>query len=394
MWSHRLHASGSGHVGAVLCSWRRQEVLVKKCDKYDAGLGLCLAHGGGRDCTMNDCTKKAIRYGLCSGHGGRARCKVEGCEKYDRGQGKCKAHGGGYFCKVQGCNKKDKGGGLCAAHGGGKKCYVEGCTTPVLVEAVVSCMVAVDDAKLKAVAIGLSMEVDASNTAAQGSVALVVDPLWTMLCAWWETSVYRGGCERLGQARGLCKAHGGTKPCSFPDCTRKANSGGHCIRHGGGGRCKTEGCVKTNRGGGYCKAHGGGKKCTVPDCNDWAIGGGYLVAWLQAYKNARPELIDSTSAGDSGKRLALVNGRTSALEGCTGTARSGDGGRLRPSGFESGDGFGGSSERLPRNLISGTRCPDGTSAATAAAAGAGSDDEEVEVCADLLDPLGPARRPA
>ncbi|KAG2864640.1 hypothetical protein PC113_g4387 [Phytophthora cactorum] len=122
------------HGGGRKCS-------VKKCDKYDAGLGLCLAHGGGRDCTMNDCTKKAIRYGLCSGHGGRARCKVEGCEKYDRGQGKCKAHGGGYFCKVQGCNKKDKGG---------------------------------DDAKLKAVAIGLSMEVDASNTAAQGSVALVV----------------------------------------------------------------------------------------------------------------------------------------------------------------------------------------------------------------------------
>ncbi|KAG6972406.1 hypothetical protein JG687_00001470 [Phytophthora cactorum] len=244
------------HGGGRKCS-------VKKCDKYDAGLGLCLAHGGGRDCTMNDCTKKAIRYGLCSGHGGRARCKVEGCEKYDRGQGKCKAHGGGYFCKVQGCNKKDKGGGLCVAH---------------------------DDAKLKAVAIGLSMEVDASNTAAQGSVALVVgatnttkevDTALHTVIRFGRCCAHGGkprctveGCERLGQARGLCKAHGGTKPCSFPDCTRKANSGGHCIRHGGGGRCKTEGCVKTNRGGGYCKAHGGGKKCTVPDCNDWAIGGG------------------------------------------------------------------------------------------------------------------------
>jgi hypothetical protein len=77
-----LGASGlcCAHGGGRKCG-------VKKCDKYDAGLGFCLRHGGGRNCTVEGCTKKQIRYGLCSGHGGRARCKVEGCDKYDRGHG-------------------------------------------------------------------------------------------------------------------------------------------------------------------------------------------------------------------------------------------------------------------------------------------------------------------
>ncbi|GMF15762.1 unnamed protein product [Phytophthora fragariaefolia] len=101
-----------------------------------------------------------------------------------------------------------------------------------------------------------------------------------------------------------------------------------------------------------------------------------------------PELIDSTSAGDSGRRFALVKGRTSALDGCTGNARSGDGGRLRPSGLDSGDGFDGSSERLPRNLMRGTRCPDDAAAATAAAGAASVAAAVIVVCAALLEPLG------
>ncbi|GMF29715.1 unnamed protein product [Phytophthora lilii] len=109
---------------------------------------------------------------------------------------------------------------------------------------------------------------------------------------------------------------------------------------------------------------------------------------VKAYRKARPELIDATSTGDSGRRFALVNGKTSALDGCTGTARSGDGGRLRPSGLDSGDGLGGSSERLPRNLMRGTRRPDDAAAATAAAAGAACDDAAPVVCAGWLEPLG------
>ena len=94
--------------------------------------------------------------------------------------------------------------------------------------------------------------------------------------------------------------------------------------------------------------------------------------------------MDSTSAGDSGKRLALVNGRTSALDGWTDTACVGDDGRSRCAGSGRTDGFGGSSERFPRNLIRGERDSD---TAAAVASGVAADDTEVSVCGDsLVDP--------
>ena len=47
--------------------------------------------------------------GLCVAHGGGRRCTVEGCDKLDKGGGTCRAHGGARRCQVDGCNKLDKG---------------------------------------------------------------------------------------------------------------------------------------------------------------------------------------------------------------------------------------------------------------------------------------------
>ncbi|KAG4049156.1 hypothetical protein PC123_g15551 [Phytophthora cactorum] len=130
---------------------RCYQCRFENCPKFAQGGGLCIAHGGGYRCQTPFCAFFNLR--TCPDHGGSKRCGVTGCTRVAQGTSAlCCAHGGGRKCSVKKCDKYDAGLGLCLAHGGGRD-Y---------------------DAKLKAVAIGLSMEVDASNTAAQGSVALVV----------------------------------------------------------------------------------------------------------------------------------------------------------------------------------------------------------------------------
>ncbi|OQS07405.1 amidohydrolase family protein, partial [Thraustotheca clavata] len=201
------------------------------CTKYAQAGGMCIAHGGGRLCTVAtcpayntrtcrlhggsmkcmhaDCTNAAIgKLRVCCKHGGGRKCQTEGCNKYDAGKGFCLSHGGGRLCKHDDCPKKQYRQGFCYEHATKAMCRVE-------------------------------------------------------------------GCPRLDLGKGFCKTHGGGYTCKVEGCTKKDKGGGHCIAHGGGTRCRSPGCIKVNRGGGFCKAHGGGKKCQYNNCAEWVLGGGF-----------------------------------------------------------------------------------------------------------------------
>lgn len=62
---------------------------------------FCIAHGGGRRCTIKGCSRAARDMLYCAGHGGGRRCESEGCTKGAVGSSKlCTAHGGGRRCQV------------------------------------------------------------------------------------------------------------------------------------------------------------------------------------------------------------------------------------------------------------------------------------------------------
>uniref|UniRef100_K3XBW2 WRKY19-like zinc finger domain-containing protein n=1 Tax=Globisporangium ultimum (strain ATCC 200006 / CBS 805.95 / DAOM BR144) TaxID=431595 RepID=K3XBW2_GLOUD len=100
------------------------------CDKYVVDHGLCIRHGGGKRCNVEDCNCRAQNRGLCWKHGGYTICKIEGCTKRAKSRGICWSHGGGTRCKAEGCTKIAVSLGRCWAHGGGKRCIVEGCKKP------------------------------------------------------------------------------------------------------------------------------------------------------------------------------------------------------------------------------------------------------------------------
>mmetsp|Transcript_50057 Transcript_50057/g.86085 ORF Transcript_50057/g.86085 Transcript_50057/m.86085 type:complete len:449 (-) Transcript_50057:542-1888(-) len=103
---------------------------VPGCLKGARDKKFCSAHGGGKRCSHDDCSKAAVGGSkLCTAHGGGRRCATDGCEKSAQSSTLyCVKHGGGRQCSVEGCVKVSRGKTLfCASHGGGKRCSSEGC---------------------------------------------------------------------------------------------------------------------------------------------------------------------------------------------------------------------------------------------------------------------------
>lgn len=101
------------------------------CFKFPQGrTAHCIAHGGGRRCTVPGCTKGARDKFFCVGHGGGKRCSIEACTKSAvGGSSVCSQHGGGRKCTFEGCSKSAQSATkFCVHHGGGKTCNAEGCT--------------------------------------------------------------------------------------------------------------------------------------------------------------------------------------------------------------------------------------------------------------------------
>lgn len=104
---------------------------VSDCFKYpQARTPFCIAHGGGRRCTVLNCTKAARDRLLCVAHGGGRRCDKPDCDKSAvGGSSTCSSHGGGKKCSWNsGCTKSAQSATpFCVTHGGGKRCTVERC---------------------------------------------------------------------------------------------------------------------------------------------------------------------------------------------------------------------------------------------------------------------------
>lgn len=106
------------------------------CIKHSQGnTPFCIAHGGGRRCTVPGCTRGARDQFFCCAHGGGKRCVVEGCTKSAVGPtNKCCVHGGGRRCQFvdsesgKPCDKSAQSStNYCVRHGGGRKCQISLC---------------------------------------------------------------------------------------------------------------------------------------------------------------------------------------------------------------------------------------------------------------------------
>ncbi|KAF4707434.1 hypothetical protein FOZ63_023268 [Perkinsus olseni] len=105
--------------------WKKTQRLCQHadgCSRFAQGATrLCISHGGGRRCRMDECEKSAVgKSDYCVRHGGGRRCEHDGCTKSARGKsGLCFAHGGGQQkCKYRGCGKiAQRPNNLCTAHG-------------------------------------------------------------------------------------------------------------------------------------------------------------------------------------------------------------------------------------------------------------------------------------
>ncbi|CAH0479847.1 unnamed protein product [Peronospora belbahrii] len=98
-----------------------------ECQKTAKRGGLCIAHGGGKKCSVEGCVTSVVSRGCCVAHGGGKRCQAPACAKSAQSGGFCWIHGGGKKCGFLGCKKRAQSGGACILHGGGKRCRVEGC---------------------------------------------------------------------------------------------------------------------------------------------------------------------------------------------------------------------------------------------------------------------------
>ncbi|OQS02985.1 hypothetical protein THRCLA_04696 [Thraustotheca clavata] len=168
----------------------RRSCSYPSCDKFDAGGGLCVSHGGGKKCRFEGCANGYQRGGYCRKHGGGSRCTVPGCNKVDAGGGLCRGHGGGKRCTIDGCQKADVGGGFCTMHGGGKRCGYTGCQ---------------------------KNSQGGGFCRAHGGGKRCTEP----------------DCTKMGRgANGKCPDHGGPAMCRAPNCRRIARgTNGYCLEH-------------------------------------------------------------------------------------------------------------------------------------------------------------------
>ncbi|CAI5715688.1 unnamed protein product [Peronospora farinosa] len=60
--------------------------------RIDQGGGHCIAHGGGRRCSIGGCQKSAQSKGLCKLHGGARLCRLPDCNKNGQIKGLCRLH--------------------------------------------------------------------------------------------------------------------------------------------------------------------------------------------------------------------------------------------------------------------------------------------------------------
>ena len=106
------------------------------CIKHSQGnTPFCIAHGGGRRCTVPGCTRGARDQLFCCAHGGGKRCIISGCTKSAVGPtNRCCVHGGGRRCKFidpetdKPCDKSAQSStDFCVRHGGGRKCQIHLC---------------------------------------------------------------------------------------------------------------------------------------------------------------------------------------------------------------------------------------------------------------------------
>ncbi|KAI9910146.1 hypothetical protein PsorP6_009995 [Peronosclerospora sorghi] len=76
--------------------------LVDGCMKYVVSEGLCLGHGGGRQCRGSPrCSSNAVSRGLCAQHGGGRKYSEENCNKHVASGGLFRTHGGRRLAKCQ-----------------------------------------------------------------------------------------------------------------------------------------------------------------------------------------------------------------------------------------------------------------------------------------------------
>ncbi|KAI9911378.1 hypothetical protein PsorP6_008787 [Peronosclerospora sorghi] len=209
-----------------------------RCSSNAVSRGLCAQHGGGRKCSEENCNKHVASGGLCRTHGGGRRCQVPDCTSSAQSRGLCYVHGGGGRCQREGCRSSAKKGGLCIAHGGGHRCQVAGCASS-----------AVSGARCRAHGGGRRCAVEGCVSSAKTGGRCIMHGGGKRCTV--------SGCTSSAQRLGLCKAHGGGRRCVVENCANSAVSRGCCIAHGGGKRCVFEGCTTTARKGGFCFAHGG-----------------------------------------------------------------------------------------------------------------------------------------
>lgn len=127
------------------------------------------------------------------------------------------------------------------------------------------------------------------------------------------------GCKKHVASSGLCRTHGGGRRCQVPDCMSSAQSRGLCYVHGGGGRCQREGCGSSAKKGGFCIAHGGGHRCEVVGCTSSAVSG----ARCRAHGGGRRCAIEdcTSSAKTGGRCIAHGGGKRCTVNGCTSSAQ-------------------------------------------------------------------------
>ncbi|KAF0699729.1 Aste57867_9720 [Aphanomyces stellatus] len=90
----------------------------------------CAFHSHRSLCRIVDCTNQVYARGLCVRHGGKKQCQMDGCQLYCRVGKFCAGHGPSWavrLCSEAGCTKQAHARGKCVRHGGGRQCKTRGC---------------------------------------------------------------------------------------------------------------------------------------------------------------------------------------------------------------------------------------------------------------------------
>ncbi|KAH9109032.1 hypothetical protein LEN26_000034 [Aphanomyces euteiches] len=108
--------------GMWKCDFHKNRVRCRgqDCRNQVYARYLCVRHGGKKKCQYPNCTGNSRVGMFCCRHGASSKkklCIMDGCTKVAHARRLCVGHGGGRLCKVNDCTAHARHGGFCRKHG-------------------------------------------------------------------------------------------------------------------------------------------------------------------------------------------------------------------------------------------------------------------------------------